>query len=54
MGKICMATLPYPYSGGRAVYCGGVVDNIRLFTTDHPDIPVPNKERIQFLTFYAE
>jgi hypothetical protein len=24
-------------------------DNIRLFTTDHPDIPVPNKERIQFL-----
>jgi len=23
--------------------------NIRLFTTDHPDIPVPNKERIQFL-----
>ena len=24
-------------------------DNIHLFTTDHPDIPVPNKERIQFL-----
>jgi uncharacterized protein len=24
-------------------------DSIRLFTTDHPDIPVPNKERIQFL-----
>jgi uncharacterized protein len=24
-------------------------DNIRLFTTDHPDIPVPNKERIQYL-----
>jgi uncharacterized protein len=24
-------------------------DGIRLFTTDHPDIPVPNKERIQFL-----
>jgi uncharacterized protein len=23
--------------------------NIRLFTTDHPDVPVPNKERIQFL-----
>jgi len=23
--------------------------NIRLFTTDHPDIPVPNKERIQYL-----
>ncbi|MBU1369038.1 MAG: DUF418 domain-containing protein [Bacteroidetes bacterium] len=23
--------------------------NIRLFTTDHPDIPVPNKERILFL-----
>ncbi len=22
--------------------------NIRLFTTDHPDIPVPNKERIQY------
>ena len=24
-------------------------DNLRLFTTDHPDIPVPNRERIQFL-----
>jgi len=24
-------------------------DNIRLFTTHHPDIPVPNKERIQYL-----
>ncbi len=23
--------------------------NIRLFTTDHPDVPVPNKERIQYL-----
>ena len=23
--------------------------NIRLFTTDHPDVPVPKKERIQFL-----
>jgi len=22
--------------------------NIRLFTTAHPDIPVPNKERIQY------
>ncbi len=27
----------------------GSKDNIRLFTTDHPDIPVPNKERIQYL-----
>jgi uncharacterized protein len=24
-------------------------DNIQLFTTDHPDVPVPNKERIQYL-----
>jgi hypothetical protein len=24
-------------------------ENIRLFTTDHPDIPVPNKQRIQYL-----
>jgi len=24
-------------------------DNIRLFTTDHPDVPVPNMDRIQFL-----
>jgi hypothetical protein len=23
--------------------------NIRLFTTDHPDTPVPNKDRIQYL-----
>jgi uncharacterized protein len=23
--------------------------NIRLFTTNHPDVPVPNKERIQYL-----
>jgi uncharacterized protein len=24
-------------------------DSINLFTTDHPDIPVPNKQRIQYL-----
>jgi uncharacterized protein len=24
-------------------------ENISLFTTDHPDVPVPNKERIQYL-----
>jgi uncharacterized protein len=35
------ATLTKPSIGSN--------DNIRLFTTDHPDVPVPNKERIQYL-----